>query len=97
MPTYISLIGWTDQGIKSFKDTLDRANAAAQLAASMGGSVKDTYWTIGAYDVVSVAEFPDDESGMAFLLAIGSQGNIRTTTLRAFDREEMGRALAKLG
>jgi uncharacterized protein with GYD domain len=96
MPTYISLISWTDQGIRTAKDTLDRASAAAAAAESMGGKLKDTYWTVGPYDVVTVAEFPDDATGTAFLLALGSQGNIRTTTLRAFNRDEVAEILHKM-
>ncbi len=96
MPTYISLINWTDQGIRTAKDTLDRASAATALAESMGGKIKDIYWTNGPYDIVTVAEFPDDATGTAFLLAAGSQGNIRTTTLRAFDRDEVAEILQKL-
>jgi len=97
MPTYISLLNWTDEGVRSFKDTLERATAAGELAERMGGKLEDVYWTVGPYDVVSVAEFPDDETGTAFLLALGSQGNIRSTTLRAFNRDEMARVLGKVG
>lgn len=89
MPKYVSLINWTDQGIKTFKDSVNRADAASQAAEKFGGKILESYWTLGQYDVVSIAEFPDDESGEAYLLAIGSQGNVRTTTLRAFDAAEM--------
>lgn len=97
MPTYISLVNWTDQGIRGFKDTLDRAQAANDLAQQLGGTLKEVYWTVGPYDVVAIAEFPDDETGTAFVVALGSQGNVRTTTLRAFNRDEMTRVLAKVG
>jgi uncharacterized protein with GYD domain len=96
MPRYISLINWTDQGIRNFKDTVDRSNAAIGLAQKMGGRIEATYWTIGPYDLVSIAEFPDDETGMAFLLAVGSQGNFRTTTLRAFNADEITSAIGKI-
>jgi uncharacterized protein with GYD domain len=96
MPTYISLINWTEQGIRAGKETLDRASAAAALAESMGGKLKDIYWTVGQYDVVTVAEFPDEATGTAFLLAVGSQGNVRTTTLRAFNRDEVAEILQKV-
>jgi uncharacterized protein with GYD domain len=96
MPTYISLINWTDQGIRTAKETLDRASAAAALAESLGGTIKDIYWTTGPHDIVTVAEFPDDATGTAFLLAAGSQGNLRTTTVRAFNHEEMAEILQKL-
>lgn len=97
MATFVSLISWTDQGIKNFRDTVSRADAASAAAEKMGGKIRDLYWTVGPYDLVAVAEFPDDETGTAFLLAIGSQGNIRTTTLRAFNKEEMAGIVAKVG
>jgi uncharacterized protein with GYD domain len=95
MPTYISLLSWTEAGVKSFKETLDRAQAAGGVAESLGGSLRDTYWTLGEYDVVAVAEFPDDETATAFLLKLGSQGAIRSTTLRAFNRDEMAGIISK--
>jgi uncharacterized protein with GYD domain len=95
MPTYISLLNWTDEGIRAFKNTVERAKAAGDLAEQMGGKLKDVYWTTGPYDVISVAEFPDDETGTAVLLALGSQGSIRSTTLRAFSEEEFQAILDK--
>jgi uncharacterized protein with GYD domain len=97
MPTYISLINWTDKGIAGFKDTVDRAEAGKQLAASFGGSLKEIYWSIGPYDIVAISEAPDDESATAFALTLGAQGNVRTTTMRAFSAEEMRGILAKTG
>ena len=96
MPTYVSLINWTDQGIRNVKETLQRADSAGQLAQKHGGSLQ-VYWTVGAYDIVVIFEAPDDESATAFLLEAGSLGNIRTTTLRAYDREEMSSILGRLG
>jgi len=97
MPTYVSLINWTDQGIAGFKDTVERAEAGKQLAGKFGGSLKEIYWTIGSYDIVAVSEAPDDESATAFALALSSQGNVRTTTMRAFDADEMRGIVAKTG
>jgi uncharacterized protein with GYD domain len=97
MATYISLINWTDQGIRSYKETVERAKAATALAERMGGTLKDVYWTVGEYDIVSIAEFPDDETGTAFLLAIGAQANIRTNTLRAHTADQMTEIIGKLG
>lgn len=97
MPTYISLINWTDQGVRNAKQTVERARAGTELAHRMGGDVTGTYWTVGPYDIVSIAEFPDDESGTAFLLALAAQGNIRTTTLRAYTAEEMTGIIQRLG
>jgi uncharacterized protein with GYD domain len=96
MPTYVSLLSWTDEGIRTVKDTLDRAQAARELAENLGGTLKDVYWTIGPYDLVAITEFPDDETAAAYLYAIAAGGNIRTTSLRAFDQDEMTSVLAKL-
>jgi uncharacterized protein with GYD domain len=97
MPTYVALISWTDQGIKSYKDTIDRAEAAGQLAGKVGATLEQTYWTLGPYDVVGILEAPDDESATAFALALSSQGNVRTTTMRAFDEAQMKEIVAKAG
>jgi uncharacterized protein with GYD domain len=97
MPTYISLINWTDKGIAAFKDTVDRAEAGKQLAGSFGGTLKEIYWSIGPYDIVAISEAPDDESATAFALALGAQGNVRTTTMRAFSGDEMRAIIARAG
>ena len=97
MPTYISLINWTEQGVANFKGTVGRADDAKRAAAGMGGTIKDIYWTVGPYDIVTVAEFPDDASATAFLLALSSSGNVRTTSMRAFNADEMNEIVAKTG
>lgn len=96
MPTYVLLLSWTDQGIRSVKDTLNRAEAAAGVIDGMGGKMTQVYWTLGPYDVVAIVEAPDDETATAFAVATSSQGNIRTTTMRAFDRGEVEGILAKV-
>ena len=95
MPKYISLITWTEKGVAEFKSTVDRAEAGKALAGTFGGALKEIYWTLGAYDIVAISEAPDDESATAFALALASQGNVRTTTMRAFDGEEMRAIIAK--
>jgi uncharacterized protein with GYD domain len=95
MPNYITLINWTDQGVKAYANTLDRAEAAAQLATKFGGNLKQLYWTMGAYDAVGVLEAPDDESATAYALALSSLGNVRTSTLRAYDAAEMREIINK--
>ena len=95
MATYITLVSVTEQGIKAFSKTIDRAEAAGQLAAKFGGNLNQYYWTMGAYDFVGVLEAPDDESATAFALALSSLGNVRTTTMRAFDAAEMREIVAK--
>ena len=96
MATYIVLTNFTDQGIRSVKDTTKRADAVKEMAKKFGVTAKEFFWTLGSYDVVAIFEAPDDASMTAFGLAIGSGGNIRTQTLRAFSREEMNGILAKL-
>ena len=97
MATYIALANFTDKGIGSIKDTTKRADAAKEMAAKFGVTVKDIYWTLGQYDVVITCEAPDDASFTAFGLAIGAAGNIRTQTLRAFTKDEMNVILSKMG
>ena len=95
MATYISLVNWTDQGIRAYRESTARAAAANELAAKFGGRMTLIWWTIGPYDLVAVSEFPDDESAVAFALALGSGGNIRTTTMRAFGSAEMAEIVAR--
>jgi uncharacterized protein with GYD domain len=97
VPKYVTLYNWTDQGVKTVKETVDRARAATQAAEGMGGKIETILWTIGPYDVVSVSEFPDDETGTAVSLQIASTGNIRTVTMRAFGEDEMAAIIAKMG
>ena len=97
MATYIVLTNFTEQGIRNVKDTTKRADAAKELAAKFGVTMKDFYWTLGSYDVVLVCEAKDDAALTAFGLAVGSAGNVRTQTLRAFTRDEMNGVLSKLG
>lgn len=95
MPTYISLLNWTDQGIKNYKETTKRAESVAAGIEKLGAKLVTIYWTVGPYDIVSVVEAPDDETATAALLQIGGAGNVRSTTLRAFGREDMERIVAK--
>ena len=96
MATYIVLTNFTDQGIRSVKDTTKRADAVKELATKFGVTAKEFFWTLGSHDVVVVFEAPDDESMTALGLAIGAAGNVRTETLRAFSRKEMDGVLAKM-
>ena len=97
MPTYISLLNWTDQGAQTVRDTLERSERAAEMAQKHGANLEQVYWTVGPYDIVGVFEAPDDDSVTAFLLELSSAGNLRTTTLRAYNREEMSSILGRLG
>ena len=95
MPTYISLVQFTDKGIQAAKETTQRVADWATRVQSMGVSVKQMYWTLGEYDQVCVFEAPDDETAASVLLAADLLGNIRTQTLRAFTASEMKKILAK--
>ena len=95
MPSYIALMNWTDQGVKSFKDSVDRADAAEVALSPAGIRFKDIYWTVGQYDLVATFEAPDEETLAAALLTLAAQGNLRSTTLRAFTAAEMRGVIAK--
>jgi uncharacterized protein with GYD domain len=96
MPTYISLVQFTDKGIQSAKQTTQRVADWAAKVQPMGVSIKQMYWTLGQYDQVCVFEAPDDETAAAVLLAADMLGNIRTQTMRAFTTSEMDNILAKV-
>jgi uncharacterized protein with GYD domain len=96
MATYISLINWTEHGIKDVKDTVKRAETATHLAEQLGGSITSIHWTQGSYDLVVISEFPNEDSSQAFALKLGSVGNIRTETLRAFTATDMQRIISKI-
>ena len=96
MAMYISLIQFTDQGIRNIKDTTKRGEASIAEAEKMGMKITEEFWTMGAYDVVVLFEAPDDATMSAFLLKIGSMGNVKSQTLRAFRKQEMEGILAKL-
>ncbi len=97
MPTYVVLMNWTDQGVRTARDTVHRREQADALAQKYGARIEQVYWTVGPYDLVTIVEAPDDESATAMLLELGSAGNLRTTTLRAYGREEMSRIIERLG
>ena len=96
MVPYIALAGFTDQGIRNVKDSVKRADAVQEAAKKFGAKMTQIYWTLGNYDLVAIIEAPDDVSATAFALAIGTAGNVRTQTLRAFSKKEMNGILAKM-
>ena len=96
MATYIALINFTDQGVRYIRQTTERAKALINAAANLEVKIKDIYWTMGAFDAVFIAEAPDDDTIMAFAASMGSLGNIRTQTLRAFSAVEMNKILEKV-
>jgi uncharacterized protein with GYD domain len=96
MAHYILLANYTEQGVKGIKDTVKRTEAVKELAKKAGLAMKESYWTLGAYDVVALFEAPDDETMTAFSLSVAKLGNVKTQTLRAFTPKEMGGILAKM-
>jgi uncharacterized protein with GYD domain len=96
MPTYIVLGQFTDQGIRTVKDSPKRAEAVRETAKKFGATVKDLYWTLGQYDVVTVIDAPDDAALTGLLLTIGGLGNVRTQSLRAFGADEIGRIIGRM-
>jgi uncharacterized protein with GYD domain len=97
MATYVNLMKLTDQGIRNFKDTVSRAESYWAAIKAAGGRIVQEVWTTGEYDIVTLFEAPDDETAAALSLQVGSLGNVRTTTLRAFTADEVRKIIAKTG
>jgi len=95
MATYIALINFTDQGIRTVKDSPKRFGVATKLAKSMGITIKQGFYTMGQYDIVIIAE-GTDEAAAAWLFKVGSLGNVRTVTLRAFSVDEARKIIGKI-
>ena len=96
MPTFIALANFTDQGVKTAKDSVNRAEAVKAMGEKYGVKLKDIYWTMGAYDVVAIFEAPDGPTMSAVSLSVAAAVNIRSQTLRAYTKEEMKEVLKKL-
>lgn len=96
MATYVSLVRYTDQGIRTIKDSPTRLDAAKKAFQSAGGELKQFYLAMGKYDIVLVAEAPDDETVARITLALGSLGNVRTETLRVFTEAEFRNIVGSL-
>ena len=88
MATFIALLDYTDQGIRNVKDSPHRADHFNAIAEKAGARVVAQYWTIGSHDGVLILEAPDDAVAASILLALGSSGNVRSTTLRAYEWAE---------
>lgn len=95
MSTFISLVNFTEQGIRNIKESPDRYAAFKAMAEKLGVSVKGVYYTVGQYDLVVVAE-GSDEAVTAALLKVGSLGNVRSQTMRAFSADEMKKIIGSM-
>lgn len=96
MSHYILLLNWTDQGIRNVKDTIKRAESFKSYLEKKGGKLTDIFYTFGQYDLVLIVELPNDDEAMSVLLGTGALGNIRSTTLKAFNLEETRRIVENL-
>ena len=97
MPTYIMLANWTDQGIRHIKDSPDRLAAARELCRQRGAEITDFYMTLGHHDMVVVIEAPNDDEFAKLAISIAKGGNIRTTTLKAFDERQYRSIIGSVG
>ena len=95
MVRYLVLFNWTEQGVKKVTETVERAEAFQKVAQKAGATVKAFYWLVGAHDGAVILEAPDEQTAVGLLAKLASLGNVRTHTLRAFDRDEMGPILSK--
>ena len=96
MPTYVTLYNFTQDGIKNIKKSPARLDKAKKAIEAAGGKLKDFYLTMGRYDLIVIAEWPDDQTGARFLLAQASEGNVRSETLRAFSEDEYRKIINQL-
>ncbi len=95
MPHYISLVKWTDQGMKTVKESPKRADMVANMAEKMGAKMQ-IFYTMGDCDLVALTEAPNDETAMKLLLQIGTIGTVRTTTMKAWTTPEATKIISKL-
>lgn len=93
MAKYVVLANFTDQGIRNVGDTVARAEQVKAAMAAAGVKMLDILWTLGQHDLVLTVEAPDDETATRVLLSVAKAGNVRSTTMRAFTAQDMGRIL----
>ena len=96
METYICLVNFTEQGIKSIKEAPARIDALGPALEAAGGKLLGWYLTQGRYDAVVITQASDAKATMSRLLATGAQGHVRTETMRAFTAAEFKDMIAKL-
>ncbi len=96
MATYVTLVRYTEQGIRNIKDGPARIDAAKKAYQSAGGEVKAWYLAMGRYDAVMIADCPNDEAVAKLALSLGSLGNVRTETMRVFSESEFRKLIGSL-
>ncbi len=97
MPTYVLLFNWTEQGVRTAKETTKRADRFRAQADKFKVKVRETLWTMGPYDAIAVVESPDDASTSKLAIWMGSQGNVRSLTMRCYTAAEMEKVVEGLG
>ena len=97
MPTYISVMSYTDRGIQAVRESPRRLDEAKKELEDMGGRFREFFLTMGAYDLVLIYEAPDDAVSARFQLLLGAQGYVRTTTMKAFPEPAYREIIASLG
>jgi uncharacterized protein with GYD domain len=92
MPVFVVLGNWTEQGIRNVTEAPKRAKTAHDMVNKAGGKMQ-LFYTMGKFDFVSIVEVPKDDDVMAILLCLGSMGNIRTITLKAWTESDAAKLL----
>ena len=96
MPIYVTLYKFTDQGIKAVKESPARVDAVVKGIEGMGGKVLGVYYTMGEYDMIAIAETPNDEAAWTTALMVGRAGNVRSTTMKAYTKDQFAEIVKKL-
>ena len=96
MPTYISLINFTQKGAEAIKDGPKRLDAAKERFRAAGAELKAFYLVTGQYDAVSIIEAPSDEVVAKVAMGTAAHGFIRTQTCRAFTEDDYKKMAASL-
>lgn len=96
MPTYVTLLNYTEQGISTVESSPNRIERARELVEELGGEFQAFYLTFGQYDGVAIIDFPDDETAARYALTVGRAGNASTETLKAFTEEEFSEIVADI-
>jgi uncharacterized protein with GYD domain len=96
MPTFMVSLNWTDQGVRTVKDAPKRAQASRELAKKVGVEIKQVYLTSGEDAVLIIVDSPNGDNVAKFALALGSQGNVRTRTARAWPESEFQKLISEL-
>ena len=96
MPTFVGMLSWTDQGVRTVKDTPKRIQAARERAKKLGVEIKQVFLTTGEFDILVIAEANDGDSMAKMAMAAGAEGNVRTRTVGAWTEPEIAKLISEL-